>query len=141
MINLKTVIQKHPVRGKLKYDIRTHNYFKHRATSITDSWFSVVPDEEIYRYSLVQYYFKGEKEHPIEHNQHGNSKRSQTEYVRTWESTKDLLEKASPGKAPRETVSHAVNKDLGGITSCIGVGQLPRSRQQSSDLKQIETTG
>ena len=107
----------------------------------TDSWFSVVPDEEIYRYSLVQYYFKGEKEHPIEHNQHGNSKRSQTEYVRTWESTKDLLEKASEGKAPRETVSHVVNKDLGGISSCIGVGQLPRSRQQSSDLKQIETTG
>ena len=89
----------------------------------------------------MQYYFKGGKEHPIERNRHGNSKRSQTEYVRTWDSTKDLLKKASQGKAPREAVSHVVSKDLGGISSCIGVGQLPRSRQQSSDLKRNRNYG
>ena len=59
----------------------------------------------------------------------------------TWESTKDLLEKASQGKAPREAVSHVVRKDLGGISLCIGVGQLPRSRQQSSDLKRNRNYG
>ena len=109
--------------------------------AFTDFSFSIVPDEEIYCYCLVQYYFKGGKEHPIERNRHGNSKRSQTEYVRTWESTKDFLEKASQGKSPREAVSHVVIKDLGGISSCLGFGQLPRNRQQSSDLKQNRNYG
>ncbi len=89
----------------------------------------------------MQYYFKGGKEHPIERSRHGNSKRSQTEYVRTWESTKDFLEKALQGKPPRDAVSHVVSKDLGGISSCVGVGQLPRSRQQSSDLKRNRNYG
>ena len=61
--------------------------------------------------------------------------------MRTWDSTKDLLEKASQGKAPQEAVSHVVSKDLGGISSCIGVGQLSRSRQQSSDLKRNRNYG
>ena len=89
----------------------------------------------------MQYYFKGGKEHPIERSRHGNSKRSQTEYVRTWESTKDFLKKALQGKPPQDAVSHVVSKDLGRISLCVGVSQLPRSRQQSSDLKRNRNYG
>ena len=38
-------------------------------------------------------------------------------------------------KKPRDAVHKVVRDGLGGVTSCTGVGQLPRSRQQASDLK------
>ena len=55
--------------------------------------------------------------------------------MRTWESTKVYLEKASQVKRPRDAVHHVISDNLGGIESCDGIGQLPRNRQQSSDLK------
>lgn len=88
----------------------------------------------MYRYCLIQYYFKGGREHPVEHIPHGNSKKKQ-DYIRTWESTKGLLEEASDKKKPRDAVHHVMENGLGGLTSCVGLGQMPRNRQQSSDLK------
>lgn len=49
--------------------------------------------------------------------------------------TKVLLETASQDKRPRDAVHHVISENLGGILSCGGIGQLPRNRQQSSDLK------
>ena len=40
----------------------------------------VVPDNEHYRYGLVQYSFKGGQEHLIEHSKHGNSKNNDQEH-------------------------------------------------------------
>ena len=83
----------------------------------------------------MQYYFKDGEEHPIAFARHGNSKKTTQDYIRTWESTKYLLEKVSRNKKPRDAVHKVVSDDLGGVASCAGVGQLPRNRQQASDLK------
>ena len=56
-------------------------------------------------------------------------------YVRTWESTKVLLEKVSKEKLPCAAVHHVVTNNLKGLEKCSGVGQVPRNRQQASDLK------
>ncbi|XP_028404113.1 uncharacterized protein LOC114526793 [Dendronephthya gigantea] len=111
----------------LKYD--TNNDVRKRIDIIQ------LPDKEIYRYGLVQYSFKDGEEHPVQHYKHGNSKRNDREYVRTWKSTKVLLETASQNKRPCEALRHVISEDLGGIISCVGIGQLPRNCQQSSDLK------
>lgn len=87
----------------------------------------------------MQYYFRGGIEHPVTHSRHGNSKRDDKEYVRTWESTKFFLEKASQEKRPRDAVHHVISENLGGVQFCTGVGQVPRSRQQSSDMKRKRT--
>ena len=55
--------------------------------------------------------------------------------MRTWESTKVYLEKASQVKRPRDAVHHVISDNLGGVQSCDGIGQLPCNRQQASDLK------
>ena len=87
----------------------------------------------------MQYYFRGGIEHPVTHSRHGNSERNDKEYVRTWESTKFFLEKASQKKRPRDAVHHVISENLGGVQFCTGVGQVPRSRQQSSDMKRKRT--
>lgn len=97
----------------------------------TISFRHVGPDGQMHRYCLVQYSFKGSKEHPILQRQHKNTKsRSRVPYVRTWESTKDLLKQKSSEMNPREVVHKTIADDLGGISSCSGLGQLPRDRQQ-----------
>lgn len=35
---------------------------------------------------------------------------------------------------PREVVYKAVTEELGGLSSCVSLGQLPRSRQQVMDM-------
>lgn len=34
----------------------------------------------------------------------------------------------------REAVHHAITKGLGGLQSCVGLGQVPRNRQQVKDM-------
>ena len=46
---------------------------------------------------------------------------------------------ASQEKPPRDAVHQVIMKNLGGISSCEGIGQLPQNRQQSSDLKRKRT--
>ncbi len=36
---------------------------------------------------------------------------------------------------PREAIHHVIGKEIGGIRSCSGIGQLPRDRQQANYLK------
>ena len=89
----------------------------------------LVNGKDLYRYCLIQYYFKAGHEHPIQHKRHGNSKSSQ-EYMRTWQSTKEALEKASIYKRPRDAVHHVVKESIGGVASCSGLGQMPKNRLQ-----------
>ena len=86
-------------------------------------------DGGIHRYCFVQYSFKGGKEHPILPRKHKNSK-STGPYVRTWQSTKDVMKQKFDEMNPREVVYKTVEDDFGGIASCSGLGQLPRDRQQ-----------
>ena len=65
---------------------------------------------------------------------HGNSKKKKTPYVRTWESTKDQLKIVAGEMKAREAVHHAIEEGLGGLQSCVGLGQVPRDRQQVKDI-------
>ena len=64
---------------------------------------------------------------------HGTSKKKKTPFIRTWESTGDQLIVAGEMKA-REAVHHAITDDLGGLQSCVGLGQVSRNRQQVNDM-------
>ena len=65
---------------------------------------------------------------------HGNSKKKKTPYVRTWESTRDQLKIVAGEMKAREAVHHAITEGLGGLQSCVGLGQVPRNRQQVKDM-------
>ena len=56
---------------------------------------------------------------------HGNSKKKKTPYVRTWESTKDQLKIVAGEMKAREADHHAITEGLGGLQSCVGLGQVP----------------
>lgn len=95
--------------------------------------FRLEADGELHRYCLVQYSFKGGNEHPIQPRHHKNAKKSQP-YVRTWASTKLLIKDASKEMKPREVIYKTVADDLGGVSKCVSLGQLPRNRQQVKDF-------
>ena len=60
---------------------------------------------------------------------HGNSGKKDThQYVQTWESMKRDLREESDGKYPREAIHGVPNKAMGGIQSCVSLGQIPRIR-------------
>ena len=93
----------------------------------------------MHRYCLVQYSFKSGIERPLSAMPHGNAKHKDSEYVRTWESTKSLLKDATVKKKPREAIHHVVGKEIGGIRFCSGIGQLPRDRQQANYFRRIKS--
>ena len=105
-------------------------------------FFSSGPDANLHRYCLIQYSFKSGVEHPVEPAPHGNSLKKDTQqYVRTWASTKEALRRESGRKYPREAVHDVVDRALGGMQACVGLGQLPRNRQQAKDLTRKQVTG
>ena len=55
---------------------------------------------------------------------HGNSKKKKTPYVRTWESIRDQLKIVAGKMIAREAVRHAITDGLGGLQSCVGLGQV-----------------
>ena len=65
---------------------------------------------------------------------HGNSKKKKTPYVRTWESIRDQLKIVAGKMIAREAVHRAITDGLGGLQSCVGLGQVPRNRQQVKDI-------
>ena len=65
---------------------------------------------------------------------HGNSKKKKTPYVRTWESTRHQLKIVVGEMRAREAVHHAITDGLGGLQSCVGLGHVPRNRQQVKDM-------
>jgi hypothetical protein len=85
---------------------------------------------------LVQYSFKGGKEHRIKQHQHRNSKgnAASTIYVRTWASTKSLVKNLCQENKPRKVMYKTVTEELGGIVSCSSVGHLRQNRQQIKDF-------
>lgn len=103
-------------------------------------YFVIVPGGQLHRYCLVQYSFKSGREHPIPKMPHGNSKKKKTPYVRTWESTKDQLKIVAGEMKAREAVHHAIAEGLGGLQSCVGLGHVPRDRQQVKDMATKEAT-
>ena len=64
----------------------------------------------------------------------GIPRKKKTPYVRTWESTKNQLKIVAGKMKAREAVHHAITKGLGGLQSCVGLGQVPRNRQQVKDM-------
>ncbi len=84
---------------------------------------------------MVQYSFKGGIEHSVEPAPHGNSRKKGTQqYVRTWDSTKKDLIEESESKHPREAIHSVIDKAWRRIQTCVGLGQIPRNRQQAKDL-------
>ena len=93
-----------------------------------------MPDGKTHRYCLLQYSFKGGREHSIEKNQHGNTKSAGKPYLRTWASTKDAIKSATENLNPREVIYNVVNNELGGVARCSSYGHIPRNRQQVKDF-------
>lgn len=94
-----------------------------------------MPNEDVYRYCMVQYSFKSGVEKPVNMQRlHGNTKSATKPYIRTWSSTKGAIENAVKDLAPREVIHKVVSDDLGGLASCSGLGQMPRNRQQVKDI-------
>jgi hypothetical protein len=82
----------------------------------------------------VQYYFKDGEEHPVESARHGNSTKS-TRLHQNVGKHEEFIGKSVEKEEARDAVHQVVRESSGGVTSCAGVGQLPRGRQQASDLK------
>ena len=57
-----------------------------------------------------------------------------TPYVRTWESTRDQLKIVAGEMKAKEAVHRAITDGLDGLQSCVGLGQVPRNRQQVKDM-------
>ena len=75
----------------------------------------------------------------IQPHTHRNAKNTKSEYVRTWESTKDAVKNLAETNKPHEVV-HQVIKGLGGVDKCTIVGQMVRDRQQVKDLTRNRPT-
>ena len=65
---------------------------------------------------------------------HGNSEKKKTPYIRTWKRHKRSAEIVAGEIKAREAVHHAITDGLGGLQSRVGLGQVPRNRQQVKDM-------
>ena len=83
---------------------------------------------------IVQYWFESGKEHKIPVKPHGNSKLRKQPFCRTHPSTMALIKKKAKNCAPKEAVSAVYNKQ-GGIMGATSIGELPRNRQQISNVR------
>ena len=52
----------------------------------------------------------------------------------TRESTRDQLKIVAGKMKAREAVHYAITDRLGGLQSCVGLGRVPRKRQQVKDM-------
>ena len=82
---------------------------------------------------IVQYWFESGKEHKISVKPHGNSKLMKQPFCRTHPSTMALIKKKAENCAPKDAVSAVYNKQ-GGIMKATSIGELPRNRQQISNI-------
>lgn len=89
-----------------------------------------VPGGQLHRYCLVQFSFKSGQEHPIPKMPHGNSKKNKMPYLCTWESTRDQQKFVAREMKAKEAIHHAITEGLGGLQSCVGLGQVLQNRQQ-----------
>ena len=82
---------------------------------------------------IVQYWFESGKEHRIPVKPHGNNKLRKQPFCRTHPSTMALIKKEAENCAPKDAVG-AVYKKQGGIMGATSIGELPRNRQQISNV-------
>ena len=83
---------------------------------------------------IVRYEFDGDP-HPIKSQRHGNAKKSERCYYRSKPSTLVAIkEKVKARKGPSQ-VYDEVFEDAGGIIAFTSHGDLPKSRQQVTDVK------
>ena len=94
----------------------------------------VEPEEQQFPYVFIQYRFEGE---PCSFDllPHGNSKTSQSPYVRVNPSTMQLLKEETDGVASARKAFHNVEKKVGGLTGASAVSQLPRNTKQVYNMK------
>ena len=76
-------------------------------------------------------------EHDVTPSPHGNSRQSNS-YVRTKESTVNMLRDESAVKPPKAAY-HTVHKESGGILNASSVSDLPRNRSQAKYLRRGQT--
>lgn len=108
-------------------------HFASNVRSLILSFCDIDPSGTLHKYCLVQYSFCSGVEHVIQPHTHRNAKNTKSEYVRTWESTKDAVKNLAETNKSREVV-HQVIKGLGGVDKCTTVGQMVRNRQQVKHL-------
>ncbi|KAJ7380739.1 hypothetical protein OS493_007112 [Desmophyllum pertusum] len=89
-------------------------------------------------YSSIQYRFEGE---PCSFDllPHGNSKTSQSPYVRVNPSTMQLLKEETDCVTSARKAYHNVEKKGGGLTGASAVSQLPRNTKQVYNVKSSKT--
>ena len=94
----------------------------------------VVPEEQQFPCVFIQYRFEGE---PCSFDllPHGNSKGSQSPYVRVNPSTVQLLKEESDAVTSAKKAYHNVEKKVGGLTGVSTVSQLPRNAKQVYNAK------
>ena len=94
----------------------------------------VVPEEQQFPYVFIQYRFEGE---PCSFDllPHGNSKGSQSPYVRVNPSTVQLLKEESDAVTSAKKAYHNVEKKVGGLTGVSTVSQLQRNAKQVYNAK------
>ena len=76
-------------------------------------------------------------EHDVTPSPHGNNKQSSS-YVRTKESTVNMLRNESAVKPPKAAY-HTVHKESGGILNASSISDLPRNRAQAKYLRRGQT--
>ena len=81
---------------------------------------------------LVQYYFQGE-EKIVKIKPHGNSKKYNP-FIRTQHTTLEEIKSMPNSKKPKE-VFHNILEVKGGVTGLKSPEEIPRNRQQISDLR------
>ena len=83
---------------------------------------------------LVQYWFKDGDEHPVKIRSHGNAKCKVEPFCRTHSSSLAALKAQGESSSPKAAIQ-MVYSDKGGIMKAASLSQLPRNRQQVSNIR------
>ena len=83
---------------------------------------------------VVQYRFESGREHKVVIKPHGNFKGRKQAFSRTHPSTMKLLKEEALKCSPKEAVG-TVYEENGGMMGATSLGQLPRNREQVSNLR------
>ena len=87
---------------------------------------------------VVQYWFDSGREHKVLIHSHGNSKKRKQSFCRTHPSTIKALKEEAQNCPPKEAV-HAVYEGKGGMMGASCLGELPRNRDQVSNMRRTIT--
>ena len=91
----------------------------------------IEPEEQQFPHVFIQYRFEGEPDLLP----HGNTKTSQSPYVRVNPSTMQMLKEETGGVSSARKLFYNVEKKLGGLTGASAVSQLPRNTREVYNMK------